>query len=411
MNTKPPTVANHIVNAVLSHVRNNKDPLIATPFKAGDPNKSGPALPKLKFSGGDNAPYFAPDMGTSILHVGLDWGASKTCLMASFANREEPVVDECIPTVLGYAKDGILEGVLPDDATTLYGRDALTYRRHLHLAYPTLNAATSADFARHLHSRLAGISASEIRTVIAAPATLDATVRENIRHAIAQHFESVIILPQPFLAALGYRDETRLPDADYSDPVCNSILIDIGAGNTSFCLVQGYYPTADEQMTIAFGGNDLDERLRSAILDNHPYAELSPISIRHLKEQHAFAGVAENPVMAEVVIAGKTRTLDLTSEITAVTGELVSRVFESLKALIAIAPSDSVPDLLQNIILTGGGSRIKNIAAELQGRLASEGYISPHVQTVGDAYKRLAASGALKAARQARDHHWQQVRQ
>jgi rod shape-determining protein MreB len=408
VNSKPPTLANHIVNAVLSHVRNNKDPLIATPFKASEIERRSD-LAKLKFSGDDSTPYFEPDTGESILHVGLDWGASKTCLKASFANRDELVLDECIPTVLGYAKDGIVEGVLPDDATTLFGRDALTYRRHLHLAYPTLNSASSADFARNLRSRLAGISASEVRTVIAAPATLDPVARENIRHSIARHFHSVIILPQPFLAALGYRDESRLLDSDYADPVRNSILIDIGAANTSLCLVQGYYPTADEQMTITFGGNDVDESLRSAILDNHPYAELSPISIRHLKETHAFAGVAKDPVLAEVVIAGKTRALDLTAELASATNELLSRVFESLKALIAVAPSDSVPDLLQNIILTGGGSRIKNIASDLQTRLASEGYANPRVQTVGDAYKHLAAAGALKAARQARDHHWQQV--
>ena len=409
MNTNPPTVANHIINAVLSHVRNNKDPLITTPFQAPEAPERRANSPALQFSSGNTTPPFDPEDNSSILHVGLDWGASKTCIKASFANSDELVLDECIPTVLGYAKDGIIEGVLPNNATTLFGREALTFRRHLHLTHPTLNSASSADFARHLRSRLAMIAASEVRIVIAAPATFDATVRDNIRHTIAEHFQSVIILPQPFLSALGFRDESRLLDADYVDPVRNSIFIDIGAANTSLCLVQGYYPTADEQVTIEFGGNNVDELLRQAILDNYPDAELSPITIRHLKERYAFAGAAEASVMAEVVIAGKTRTLDITSEISFAMGELLDRIVASLKTLITSAESDTIPELLRSIIMTGGGSRIKNIDAELQRLLASDGYADPQAQAVGHAYKDLAAAGALKSARQARDHHWQQV--
>ena len=45
-----------------------------------------------------------------------------------------------------------------------------------------------------------------------------------------------------FLAALGMRDESRLGDPDYCDPVSNSLFVDIGAGTTDFCIVQGYLP-------------------------------------------------------------------------------------------------------------------------------------------------------------------------
>jgi rod shape-determining protein MreB len=409
VNTKNPSVANHIINAVLSHVRNNKDPLISTPYPASDATDRDIDSPAQKFSGDDTTPPLGCDVDRSILHVGLDWGASKTSLQAAFAGSDELLVDECIPTVLGYAKDGIIDGVLPDNATTLFGREALTHRRYLHLTCPTLDSAASSDFARHLRSHLAIAPAAEIRAVIAVPANCDATVRENIRNAIAEHFQSVILLPQPFLAALGYRDETRLLEPDYIDPVRNSIFIDIGAAMTSLCLVQGYFPSADEQITIPFGGNDLDELLRTAILDNHPYAELSPITVRHLKEQHSFIGPSTSPVTAEVVIAGKPRALDLTAEINAACSNLLTRIFEAIKALITQAPNDSVPDLLANIILTGGGSRIKNIDTELQRLLRDEGYLNPGVTLAGANYKHLTAAGALKTARQAREHHWQIV--
>ena len=408
MNTKTPSVATNLVNAVLSHVRNNKDPLIATPFSVSSANPFA-ARPAPQFTGGGADIPAESDSSESILLVGLDWGASKTSLKASFLGSDELVIDECIPTVVGYAKAGIVSGVLPDDGTAFFGREALTHRRHLHLTSPTLESAASADFARHLRSRLKAVCASETRAVIAVPSTFDGVARENVRTAIAEHLDCVILLPQPFLAALGYRDESRLLDADYSDPMRHSIFIDLGAASTSICLVQGYYPTPEEQTTITFGGNHIDEFLRAAILENHPDAELSPITIRHLKEQHSFVGSVASPVMAEVAVSGKIRSLDLTAEINSACTELLTRVCDALKTLLASVPSDAVSELLQNIILTGGGSRIKNIAPELECLLAAEGYDGAQAQSVGDASKHLVALGALKAARQARDHQWLQV--
>jgi rod shape-determining protein MreB len=349
------------------------------------------------------------DSDESILHVGLDWGASKTCLKASFAGCDDLLIDESIPTVLGYAKDGIVEGILPNNATTLFGREALTYRRHLHLTNPTVGSAAAAEFARQLRSRLEVPATTEIRAVIAVPVTADATARKAIRKSVRKHFQSVILLPQPFLAALGLRDESRLLHPHYSDPACHSIFIDIGAAATSLCVVQGYYPTADEQLSFDFAGNHLAEALRAAILQNHPEAELSPITIRHLKEQHACAGASATPIHADVVVSGKAKTLDLTHEITSACNELLTRIVEGLNTLIARVPSDSATELLENVIVCGGGSRIKNIDAELERLLRSEGLANARVRCVGDSYKQLAAAGALKAARQAREHHWQKV--
>lgn len=404
----PPTVANNIVNAVLNHVRNNKDPLLATPFTAPK-NPFAVEAPTHEFSGSGADLPIDTDTEPPILLAGLDWGASKTCLKAAFAGSDELVIDECIPTVLGYAKDGIIDGVLPDNATTLFGREALTHRRHLHLTCPTINSPAAADFARYLRSRLDVIPHAQIQAVIAVPAAFDAVLRNNLRQTISKHFQTAILLPQSYLAAIGYRDETRLLEPDYIDPVRSSIFIDIGASSTNLCLVQGYYPTAEEQLTLNFGGQNIDELLRTAILENHPHAELSPITLRHIKEQHAFAGASTDPLPIDIVIAGKTRTLDLSSEITAATNELLIRLVDSLKTLLMTVDSDAATELLQNIILSGGGSRIKNLAPELQNVLASEGFANPRVQIVGAVYKDLTATGALKAAHQAREHHWLQV--
>jgi rod shape-determining protein MreB len=88
---------------------------------------------------------------------------------------------------------------------------------------------------------------------------------------------------------------------------------------------------------------------------------------------------------------------------------LLNTILEAVKTLIVRASGDSVTELLQNIVLTGGGSQIKGIDAELQRLLAAEGFENPQVKLAGERYKEFVATGALKAARQARENQWQQV--
>ena len=62
--------------------------------------------------------------------------------------------------------------------------------------------------------------------------------------------------------------------------------------------------------------------------------------------------------------------------------------------------------LLQNIILTGGGSRIRNIDQELQRLLSDDGYEDPEVVLSSKELKPFVAMGALKVAKAARDDQW-----
>ncbi len=71
-----------------------------------------------------------------------------------------------------------------------------------------------------------------------------------------------------------------------------------------------------------------------------------------------------------------------------------------------MASPQSVFSLLQNIILTGGGSRIRNIDQELQRLLADDGYEDPEVTISSREVKPFVAIGALKVAKAARDDQW-----
>ena len=110
-----------------------------------------------------------------------------------------------------------------------------------------------------------------------------------------------------------------------------------------------------------------------------------------------------------MIVGGKMRTLNLTEHIRKACEELLIHILEAIKLIILRADSDSVSELLQNIILTGGGSQIRNISAELQELLKKEGFEEPRVHTMGKHYEEFVGQGALVAARQAREDQWQQL--
>ena len=108
-----------------------------------------------------------------------------------------------------------------------------------------------------------------------------------------------------------------------------------------------------------------------------------------------------------MIVGGKSRTLEIGEALAKAGNALLDQVFDATRTLIGRASSDSVATLLQNIIITGGGSQIKGIDTVLQQRLVDEGYASPKVRLAGADYKRYVAIGALKAARAARENQWQ----
>lgn len=347
------------------------------------------------------------------LLVGLDWGTNISSVVTSLRGSTETVTKELIPTVVGYAKDGVLPGVLPDDSKMHFGRMALKHKSNLSLVRPLrggviADTEAAADFARHLGSVLKA-GGREVRAVIGMPASSDLASRDNARNAVRGVFDKVIFVPEPFLAALGVRNEANLNDPDYQDPVLNSIYIDIGAGSTDVCLVQGHYPTVDDQLSVPFAGDAVDQIILDKILAEYPESGLTLARVREIKEKHSWVLSEDGmtPAIATIMVGGKPHKIDVTAQVGAGCEALLQKTFEMTSALIARANPDTVSELLGNIIITGGGSLIKGLGVALQSKLIEEGFEAPRVRVLGDNYKDYVAAGALKVARMARDNQWQ----
>ena len=195
-------------------------------------------------------------------------------------------------------------------------------------------------------------------------------------------------------------------DPDYQDPVSNSLFVDIGAGTTDFCIVQGYFPKPEDLMSIPFAGNEVDVILDREIREAYPEVEVPLSMIRKFKETYSYVGESESGARVKVPVEGKPRKLEIGKQVGTACNQLMDEVFETVKKVIAMASPQSVFSLLQNIILTGGGSRIRNIDQELQRLLADDGYEDPEVRVSSREVKPFVAIGAMKVAKAAREDQW-----
>lgn len=347
-----------------------------------------------------------------VLHVGIDLGTATTCVASAWAGDPASTRFEIWPTIVGYAKEGVVENLIPGNADVLCGQEAIRHRLHLNMVHPMAGAIIQSpeaarDFARYLRQHLPHGDSVETRVVVGIPANASSAARQAIREALGDVFDRLILVPKCFLAAIGCRQESRLDQPGYVDPVVNSLWIDIGAGTTELCLLQGCYPGAEEQMSLPVGGDFLDGRLMDGLKSCHPDIRISPLKIRELKEQLACAGVPDAPAIAELFVGGRLQKVDVSQVMNEACHQLVSTLADAIQTLISRADSESSPQLIKNIFLTGGGAGIRNIARELQRILHTLGLEEAQVHRLEEATKQSLAHGALKASRQAREKQWQ----
>ena len=346
--------------------------------------------------------------------VGFDLGTNASCVLAGSPESRDITVSSVIPSVIGYAREGLVDGIIAGNATTLIGEEALNHRLQLKMIAPMEDGIiadpnAARDFIHRLRSIIDPSGTAEIRAVVGVPANAGQKAREDIRSCAAGVFDRVLLIPEPFLAALGFREDARLGSPNYVDPVTNSLFIDIGGGTSDLCLIQGVFPSAEDQISMAFAGDSIDKLIEDDLQRMYPNNGMSRATIRKIKEDHSYVGPIRKPLDVKVLIGGKNHTLELGEVIGRACNRLLDKIYPALATLISRAPSDSVAQLLENIVITGGGSRIRGIDTVLQQRLMDDGYAAPKVRLAGQDFKRFVAIGALKAARGAREDQWQHL--
>ena len=159
-------------------------------------------------------------------------------------------------------------------------------------------------------------------------------------------------------------------------------------------------------LSIPFAGNEVDVILDKGIRETYPEVDVPLSMIRKFKESYSYVGEAESGARVKVPVDGKPRKIEIGKQVGEACNQLLQEIFGSIKKVIAVASPQSVFPMLQNIILTGGGSRIRNIDQELQRMLIDDGYEDPEVSISSRETKPFVAIGAMKVAKAAREDQW-----
>ena len=189
-----------------------------------------------------------------ILHVGIDLGTSRSSISASNGQRH------VIESYVGWPLDMVAKRVLKKPV--LIGREALENRSMLDLHRPLeeglikdgseKDEAAVRELLRHLLS-LVGVDPDarngvRVRAVVGVPAEALRVNKQQVRKALQNAVDSLLIVSEPFAVAYGI------------EALLHTMIIDSGAGTTDFCVMNGRLPAEEDQRTLPQAGTSSTRR-------------------------------------------------------------------------------------------------------------------------------------------------------
>lgn len=335
------------------------------------------------------------DGDNAILNVGVDLGTSRSSVSASNGERH------VIRSYVGWPADMVARKVLQRDV--LIGEDALENRIMLDLHRPLerglikegseKDSEAVRELLRHLISLVNNDGAS-VRAVVGVPAEALRVNRQQLRTAMSGLVDQLMIISEPFAVAYGL------------EALLHALVIDIGAGTTDFCVMNGRYPTEEDQRTLTQAGDSVDEQLNQLVAARYPEANFSSHMVREWKEEHSYVGQAKEPIVVEAPVKGVPTELDITEEMRQACESLLPPVTETMLDLISRVQPEYQAKVRQNVILSGGSGLIRGLGAALQKALKELG--GGQVRVVKDPIY-VGSDGGLALAADAPASDWEKL--
>jgi rod shape-determining protein MreB len=341
----------------------------------------------------------AEKQSNGILNVGIDLGTSRSSISSS--TGEQFVVDSFV----GWPADMVARKILQRDV--LVGREALDNRTMLNLYRPLergllkegsdKDLEAARELLRHLLALVGaknGKNRQPIRAVVGVPAAALRSNKQHLRNALKGVVDSLMIVSEPFAVAYGL------------GALLHTLIIDIGAGTTDFCVMRGRYPTEEDQRTLNAAGDSVDTMLQRLVHDKVPRANFTIHMVRNWKEAHSFVGEADAPVNVTVPVAGVPTEIDITAEMRTACESILPPIIETMLDLLARVEPEFQERVRSNIILAGGGGLIRNLGPALERALQQVGGGKVKVT---EAPIFVGSDGGLALANDAPDTDWERL--
>ncbi len=329
--------------------------------------------------------------------VGIDLGTSRSAISADNGKKK------WVESYVGWPKDFIARKVV--GKSLLFGEDAIKHRLSLDMYRPLKNGVIKEGTARdeeavkelirHLITLVSGEKTeAKIRAVVGVPAESFKVNKVAIKKAVSEFSEALFVVSEPFAVAYGV------------GALDNALVIDIGAGTVDFCIMHGTVPAEEDQRTVLTAGDYIDQQLFTLLEERYPQADFNLNMVRRFKEQYSFVGKPGKDVEVEIPVEGKSTIHTITAEMKRACESVLPAIVESTLELIAKFDPEYQDTIRQNIILAGGGSQIKGLAAYLEETIGEYG--PTKVQVVEDSLFG-GADGALDLAKEMPKEYWTEL--
>ncbi|TRZ54117.1 hypothetical protein D4S03_00625 [bacterium] len=330
------------------------------------------------------------------LFVGIDLGTSRSSISSSNGARE------WIESYVGWPKDFIALQVV--GKPVLFGSEALDYRLAVDLCRPLEHGVIKEgieksedavkEIVKHLIELANPSPNQKIYSVVGVPADTLKVNKLAIRKVIAEFVHSLMVVTEPFAVAYNL------------NLLNNSLVIDIGAGTTDFCIMHGAIPSEEDQKTILMAGDYIDDQLFSYLIERYPKSKFNKNMVRLFKEQFSFVRDVPEEIMVELPVAGKPVVHDIKNEIRRSCESILPALLETTTQMIAMFDPEFQMKIKNNIVIAGGGSLIRGLKEYLQDSLKEYGPCK--VTCVKDPLF-VGSDGALKLAQDMPDRYWETV--
>lgn len=346
-------------------------------------------------------------MEKGVTYIGMDLGTFKTSVASSTGIRD------VVQSAVGWPKDNIARTMLGRDI--VFGKDLIDHRLALNIIRPfekgvlkyNHHSETGLPADRIAHHKAAARLLIEyavsltrppkgqpIYGVIGAPARASIENKSVILEAAYGAFDGAMIVSEPFTIAYGM------------NRLCDTLVVDIGAGTIDICPIYGTYPAEDEQVTVPMGGDFIDERFMQSVREMYPEAQISANMVREIKEKYGFVHDVNEKAVVTLPVKGKPHQFDVTEPLKAACSMFVPPIVDALRELVGRFDPEFQHRLLQNIVLGGGGSQLKGLDRVIEDALKEYGHVK--VKKVYDACF-AGAMGALKLAMGMSKDAWEKL--
>jgi rod shape-determining protein MreB len=334
------------------------------------------------------------------LYVGIDLGTSQSSISASNGQRH------VVKSLVGWPLDMVSRKILKRDV--LIGQEALENRPMLELHRPLerglirenseKDLAAVRELLNHLLA-LVGVSGKRengqrVRAVVGVPAEAMRINKQQLRNTLTGMVDGLMIVSEPFAVAYG------------KDALLHTLIVDMGAGTTDFCVMMGRYPTDEDQRTLTAAGDSVDEQLSLLIAERYPEANFTIHMVREWKEGSSFVGKPKGRVTVEAPVKGKPTELDITAELRTACESLIAPVSETMLDLVARVEPEYQHRVRHNVLLAGCCSLIQGLPEALQESMAEMG--GGRVARVQDPIF-AGSDGGLALAGDAAESDWEKL--